>query len=107
MTKTNNRVLNIHRYNTLATQYEMSPYTLIKRDLRYRISKTDNCCGNCKMKYSPVFEGIERLQCYWIGVYNDKTADIDENYICDFHHRICEKTMEDNDGKQLSIFGEV
>ena len=88
----------------LAEQYEMSPYTLIKRDLRYRESKTDDCCGNCKMKYSPVFDGVERIQCYWIGVYNDITADVEEDCICDFHHRICNIEMEDNDGNQLSIF---
>lgn len=105
--ETNTRVLNVKYFQKIAAQYNMSPYTLIKRDLSYRKARTDKRCANCKMKYSPVFDGVERLQCYWIGVYNNKTADIEEDYICNFHHRICEKTMEDNDGKQLSIFGSI
>jgi hypothetical protein len=92
----NKHVLDLDIITKKAKQYDMSPYALIKRELNFREkAKGDDCFANCKMRCSPIFHENERVQCYWIGVSENKNADVTMQSLCDWHERICERKMED------------
>lgn len=86
------KIIDLNRIQKEAKAKQISQYILIKRELNYRKVKpgftTIMGCQFChaftKMKY----QNRNAIQCKWIGIMNNKNADIQEGYICNFFKRL-------------------
>ena len=59
-------------------------YTLVKRELSYRRARQfcAKTCERCRYFAEVVYDGETRMQCHWVGVIGERTADIEKDYTC-------------------------
>ena len=89
-----NESLNIKKICLDSENEQISPYKLIKRELRYHKPKPQEKkeqmrCETCRLILYPLFDGKERTQCTWIGVSSKKSANIKLNMVCDRYRKGC------------------
>lgn len=75
--------LDYKKFQDLSKRMGISVYTLIKRELNYRLSYTYESCETCDQSNSVYYKDGEHTQCRLIGIMNDRQANIDMDFVCD------------------------
>lgn len=82
--------INHKKLITLSRQTGVSIHLLTRREMNYRKITVkeklkESHCLHCKAHDTPLYDGVNRDQCHFIGIGNDQHADVNENHICDFY----------------------